>query len=65
MRSERAETMEVLDEMNTTRILPVIVSPIVLATSWDFLFAYITTHGLAFFAPNIIRTIYSNATVVR
>ncbi|KAH7346984.1 putative MFS transporter [Pyrenochaeta sp. MPI-SDFR-AT-0127] len=65
LKSERVGTTEVLDKMDSTKLLRGIVNPVVLATSWIFLLACITVQGLAFFAPTIIRTIYPNVPVVR
>ncbi|KAF1841206.1 MFS general substrate transporter [Cucurbitaria berberidis CBS 394.84] len=64
LKSERVGTTEVLDRMDTKKVLRGILNPVVLATSWVFLLACITVQGLSFFAPTIIRTIYPNATVV-
>lgn len=65
LKSERVGATEILDKMDTTKFVRGIQNPVVLATSWVFLFACITVQGLAFFVPTIIRTIYPTAPVVR
>jgi len=62
--SERVATTEVLDKMDTTKILRGILNPSTLVTSLIFLLNNITVQGLAFFAPTIVRTIYPNDSVV-
>lgn len=65
LKSERVGATEVLDKMDKTKVVRGIWNPVVLATSWAFLFNCITVQALAFFAPTIIRTIYPGSTVVR
>ncbi|GIZ49836.1 hypothetical protein CKM354_001285700 [Cercospora kikuchii] len=65
IRSERVGTTEVLDKIDTKKILLGIFNPVVLATSFIFLLDNITVQGLAFFAPTIVRTIYPGKTVVQ
>jgi sugar phosphate permease len=64
IKSERIGTTEVLDKIETTKVLRGILNPVVLVTSWVFLLECITVQALAFFAPTIIRTIYPGTTVV-
>ncbi|KAL4875223.1 major facilitator superfamily domain-containing protein [Aspergillus karnatakaensis] len=65
IKSERVGTTEVLDKIDTKKLLRGIFSPITLATSFIFLFNNVTVQGLAFFLPTIVRGIYPDATVVR
>ncbi|KAL2869096.1 putative MFS transporter [Aspergillus lucknowensis] len=65
LKSERIGTTEVLDKIDTTKLLRGIFSPVTLATSFIFLLNNITVQGLAFFAPTIVRTIYPDAGVVQ
>ena len=55
---------EVLDKIDTTKLLRGIFNPITLSTSFVFLLNNVTIQGLAFFAPTIIRTIYPKASTV-
>ncbi|OJJ55511.1 hypothetical protein ASPSYDRAFT_157737 [Aspergillus sydowii CBS 593.65] len=64
LKSERVATTEVLDRIDTTKLLRGIFSPVTMATSFIFLLNNITVQGLAFFAPTIVRTIYPDASVV-
>ena len=64
MKSERVGVTDVLDKMDTRKILRGILSPVTLATSMIFLLDNITVQGLAFFAPTIVKTIYPKNTVV-
>jgi MFS family permease len=64
VKSERVGTTEVLDKIDTPKILRGIFSPITLSTSFIFLLDNITVQGLAFFAPTIVKTIYPKNTVV-
>lgn len=64
VKSERVGATEVLDKMDTAKILRGIFSPVSLATSFIFLLDNITVQGLAFFAPTIVRTIYPKNTVI-
>ena len=65
VKSERVGTTEVLDKIDTRKILRGITSPVTMATSFIFLLDNITVQGLAFFAPTIVKTIYPDASVVR
>jgi len=64
VKSERVATTEVLDKIDTPKLLRGIFSPVTLSTSFIFLLNNITVQGLAFFAPTIVATIYPKATVV-
>ncbi|KAI7216337.1 putative MFS transporter [Hortaea werneckii] len=64
VKSERVGVTEVLDKIETKKVLRGIFSPVTLATSWIFLLNNITVQGLAFFAPTIVKTIYPDASVV-
>ena len=64
VKSERVGTTEVLDRIDTKKLLMGILSPGTLATAFIFLLDNITVQGLAFFAPTIVRTIYPKNTVV-
>ncbi len=64
VKSERVGTSEVLDKIDTSKIIRGITSPVTLATSFIFLLDNVTVQGLAFFAPTIVKTIYPKNTVV-
>ncbi|KAL4966644.1 putative MFS transporter [Aspergillus stella-maris] len=64
LKSERVATTEVLDKIDTKKLMRGIFSPVTLGTSFIFLLNNITVQGLAFFAPTIVRTIYPDASVV-
>jgi MFS family permease len=64
VKSERVGTTEVLDKMDTTKLMRGIFNPVTLGTSFIFLLDNITVQGLAFFLPTIIRTIYPTHTVI-
>jgi sugar phosphate permease len=64
VKSERVGTTEVLDKIDTPKLLKGIFSPVTLATSLIFLLNNITVSGLAFFAPTIVSTIYPGRSVV-
>jgi hypothetical protein len=64
IKSERVATTEVLDRIDSKKLMRGIFNPVTLGTSFLFLLNNITVQGLAFFAPTIIRTIYPDATVV-
>ena len=54
---ERVGTTEVLDKLDWKKIRRGILSPVTLATAFMFLLNNITIQGLAFFAPEIVKTI--------
>jgi MFS family permease len=64
VKSERVATTEVLDELDSKKIMWGIFSPVTMFTSLIFLLNNITVQGMAFFLPTIIRTIYPNRRVV-
>lgn len=64
IKSERVGATEVLDKMDTTKILRGIFSPVTISTSFIFLLNNITVSGLAFFLPTIVKTIYPTDTVI-
>lgn len=64
VRSERVATTEVLDRMDSKKLMQGILSPVTLSTSFLFLLNNITVQGLAFFAPTIVRTIYPDKSTV-
>lgn len=57
----QVSTTEVLDHIDTKKIMRGIFNPVVLTTSFIFLLDNITVQGLAFFAPTIVATIYPEA----
>ncbi|KAL2210209.1 MFS general substrate transporter [Sarocladium strictum] len=65
VKSERVGTTEVLEKMDKTKIWRGILCPVTLSTSVIFLFNNVTVQGLAFFAPTVVRSIYSEATVIQ
>ncbi|OJD28890.1 mfs transporter [Diplodia corticola] len=64
VKSERVGATEVLEKMDTKKILRGIFSPITLSTSFIFLLNNITVQGLAFFLPTIVKTIYPLDSVI-
>ena len=64
VKSERVATSEVLDKIDTPKMIRGIMSPVTLATSFIFLLNNVTVQGLAFFAPTIVKTIYPKNSVV-
>ncbi|KAF9259714.1 MFS general substrate transporter [Marasmius fiardii PR-910] len=64
VRSERVGQTEVLDKIDTEKLLRGIFNPVILAVSFIFLLNNITVQGLAFFLPTIVKTIYPTSTVV-
>jgi MFS family permease len=64
VKSERVGATEVLDKIDTPKILRGIFSPVTLATAFIFLLDNITVQGLAFFAPTIVKTIYPTTSTV-
>ena len=65
IRSERTGTTQVLDKMDWTKLLRGVQNPVVISTSWIFLFCNVTVQGLGFFAPTIVRSIYTERTTVQ
>ncbi|KAL2149273.1 hypothetical protein VTH82DRAFT_8621 [Thermothelomyces myriococcoides] len=64
VKSERVATTEVLDRMDTKKLIQGILNPVTLSTSFMFLLNNITVQGLAFFAPTIVRSIYPDKSTV-
>ena len=64
VKSERVGVTEVLDRIDTPKVLRGIFSPVILATAFIFLLDNITVQGLAFFAPTIVKTIYPTTSTV-
>lgn len=64
VKSERVGTTEVLDKIDTTKMIRGLFSPVTLSTAFIFLLNNVTVQGLAFFAPTIVKTIYPKNTVV-
>ena len=65
VKSERVGTTEVLDKIDTKKLLRGIFNPITLSTAFVFLLDNITVQGLGFFAPTIVSTIYKDKTVIQ
>lgn len=65
VKSERIGATEVLDKMDRKKLVNGILSPVTLSTSFVFLLNNVTVQGLAFFAPTIVRTIYSDKTTIQ
>ncbi|KAM6509556.1 hypothetical protein FALCPG4_017208 [Fusarium falciforme] len=65
LRSERVSQSQVLDRIDKKKLLRGIVNPVTMATSVAFFFNNITVQGLSVFAPTIVRTIYSDRSVVQ
>lgn len=55
VKSERVGATEVLDKMDTKKLLAGIFNPVTLGTSSIFLLNNVTVQGLAFFLPTIVR----------
>jgi MFS family permease len=64
IKSERVATTEVLDKIDTPKVLNGIFSPVTLTTAFIFLLNNITVQGLGFFLPTIIATIYPANSVI-
>lgn len=64
VKSERVATTEVLDRMDSKKLLRGIFSPVTVSTAFMFLLNNITVQGLAFFAPTIVRTIYPDKSTI-
>ncbi|KAK1977038.1 major facilitator superfamily transporter [Colletotrichum cereale] len=65
VRSERVGQSQVLDKMDSRKLLRGILCPITLSTAFVFLLDNVTVQGLAFFLPTIVRNIYPKASVER
>ncbi|EMC98928.1 hypothetical protein BAUCODRAFT_64805 [Baudoinia panamericana UAMH 10762] len=64
VKAERVGTTEVLDKMDSKKIMRGIFNPVTLGTACIFLLNNITVQGLAFFLPRIIATIYPKKAVI-
>ncbi|SPO06608.1 related to nicotinamide mononucleotide permease [Cephalotrichum gorgonifer] len=64
IKSERLATTEVLDKIDTPKLLAGILNPLTLSTALVFLLNNVTVQGLAFFLPTIVRGIYPDRTTV-
>ncbi|PFH58452.1 hypothetical protein XA68_13680 [Ophiocordyceps unilateralis] len=65
IKSERVTATVVLDKMDKTKLLRGLTCPVTLTTSFLFLLNNVTVQGLAFFAPTIVKTIYSDRSLVQ
>ncbi|RSL76757.1 hypothetical protein CEP51_009666 [Fusarium floridanum] len=65
VKSERVGSTAVLDKIDKTKLHRGLWSPVTLSTSIIFLFTNITVQGLSFFAPTIIKTIYTDKTTIQ
>lgn len=65
VRSERVGATEVLDKMDKTKLRKGLTNPVVISTSFVFLFCNVTVQGLGFFAPTIVRSIYPERSIVQ
>ncbi|BEJ16618.1 hypothetical protein CspHIS471_0600190 [Cutaneotrichosporon sp. HIS471] len=65
VKSENVGTTEVLEKMDTKKVMRGIFNPNTILTSVIFLFDNITVQGLAFFLPTIVATIYPKHTVIQ
>lgn len=63
--AERTGAKELLDKVDTKKILLGIFNPVVLTTSWILFLINITVQGIAFFLPTIVRSIYPKKTIVQ
>ncbi|KNA98233.1 hypothetical protein FOXG_02631 [Fusarium oxysporum f. sp. lycopersici 4287] len=61
--AERVGTTEIIDKFGTKRMLRGILNPVVLPTAVISFFNFITVHGLSFFLPTIVRTIFPQHSV--
>ncbi|SPO05417.1 probable MFS transporter [Cephalotrichum gorgonifer] len=61
--SERIGTTEVIDQYTRKKFMAGITSPVAITTSIIFLLNNITVHGLSFFLPTIVQTIFPERTV--
>ncbi|KAL7622043.1 hypothetical protein AAE478_007544 [Parahypoxylon ruwenzoriense] len=65
VKSERVAQTTVLDKMDRKKVWLGFWNPVVMATSFIFLFNNITVQGLAFFLPTIVANIYPTYTIVQ
>ncbi|TID15156.1 retrograde regulation protein 2 [Venturia nashicola] len=64
IKSERIGATEVLDNLDTPKLLKGIFSPVTMATAFIFFLDNVTVQGLAFFLPTIVKTIYPKKSTV-
>lgn len=64
IKSERVGATEVLDKLDTPKIIKGIFSPVTMATAFIFLLNNVTVQGLAFFLPTIVKTIYPTKSTI-
>ncbi|UNI22835.1 hypothetical protein JDV02_008687 [Purpureocillium takamizusanense] len=65
IKSERVATTTLLDKIDKPKLLQGIKNPITISTAFIFLLNNVTVQGLAFFAPTIVKSIYSSKTPVQ
>lgn len=65
VRSERVGTTAVLDKMDRQKLWKGITNPVVISTSFIFLFCNVTVQGLGFFLPTIVRSIYPERSIIQ
>lgn len=65
IKSERVGTTEVLDKIDSKKVMRGIFNPIVIGQAFYFLMGNVTVQGLGPFLPTIVRTIYPNESVIR
>jgi len=65
VKSERVGSTVVLDKIDKPKLLRGMLCPITLSTAVIFLLNNITVQGLAFFAPTIVSSIYTEASTVQ
>ncbi|KAG6008181.1 hypothetical protein E4U43_000201 [Claviceps pusilla] len=63
LKSERIATTELVDQFSWNKIRLGIFNPVVLSTAVIFLFDCITVHGVSFFLPTIVKTIFPDHSV--
>lgn len=65
VKSERIAQTEIIDGIDTTKLLRGMSCPVTLQIAVIFLFNNITVQGLAFFLPTIVSSIYPEYTVIQ
>ncbi|KAG6004393.1 hypothetical protein E4U21_001113 [Claviceps maximensis] len=63
LKSERPANAELVDHFSWNKMRLGIFNPVVLSTSVIFLFDCITVHGVSFFLPTIVKTIFPKHSV--
>lgn len=64
VKSERVGQTQVLDKIDSKKLLRGILNPITLSTAFVFCLNNVTVQGLAFFAPTVVKTIYPTASTI-